>query len=167
MEIDNIKQKYETVEGMLDDALEKSRSIQLSGLEENAELKAIISTLEEINTEFKLEIEKLEASSEWERYCIAFFGETNAGKSTIIDALRIIFDEEQRRVDLAKQEKEYICALSKHCDEYKELMERLKDINNSLSTEKKPVLTIQILKGLGFVIIGTVIGYAISFFGLI
>lgn len=36
---------------------------------------------------------------------IAFFGETNAGKSTIIDTFRIIFDEETRRKALEKARK--------------------------------------------------------------
>ena len=60
MGTENIKEKYEAVGNMLDDALKKTQSIQLTGEEENAELTAIISTLKEINSEFKLEIDKLE-----------------------------------------------------------------------------------------------------------
>lgn len=176
MENDNIRAKYESVESMLDDALEKSHSIRLSGDEENAELKTIVSTLEEINTEFKLEIDKLEAASEWEKYCVAFFGETNAGKSTIIDSLRIIFDEEQRRIEITKQEKDYIYELSKHRDEYMDLLTKLKEINRSLASEKindtltsegKPRMLMEVLKGVGLVLAGVVIGYFISFFGLV
>ncbi|MDD6951698.1 MAG: hypothetical protein PUJ01_10155, partial [Parabacteroides sp.] len=33
---------------------------------------------------------------------IAFFGETNAGKSTVIDTFRIIFNEETRRKAIEK-----------------------------------------------------------------
>ena len=167
MVTENIKEQYETVGNMLDDALKKTQSIQLNGEEENAELTAIISTLNDINSEFKLEIDKLEASSEWDRYCVAFFGETNAGKSTIIDSLRIIFDEEQRRAELAKQEKEYIEALSKHCENYQELLSKLKDINNSLSTEKKPNSLVAVLKGIGLVVLGIAIGLVLSYLGVI
>jgi len=38
-------------------------------------------------------ISDLEKYGEWDTYTIAFFGETNAGKSTIIEALRIFFQE--------------------------------------------------------------------------
>nr|MBQ4454479.1 hypothetical protein [Clostridia bacterium] len=167
MGTENIKEKYEAVGNMLDDALKKTQSIHLTGEEENAELTAIISTLKEINSEFKLEIDKLEASSEWDRYCIAFFGETNAGKSTIIDSLRIIYDEEQRRAELAKQEKEYLATLSKHCENYQELLSKLKEINSSLSTEKKPTSLTDVLKGIGLVVLGIAIGLIVSFLGVI
>ena len=167
MVTDNIKEKYEAVGNMLDDALEKTQSIQLNGEEENAELTAIISTLKDINSEFKLETDKLEASSEWDRYCVAFFGETNAGKSTIIDSLRIIFDEEQRRAELANQEKEYVMALSKHCENYQELLSKLKEINSSLSTEKKPNSLVAVLKEIGLVVLGIAIGLVLSYLGVI
>ena len=167
MGTENIKEKYEAVGNMLDDALKKTQSIQLTGEEENAELTAIISTLKDINSEFKLEIDKLEASSEWDRYCIAFFGETNAGKSTIIDSLRIIYDEEQRRAELAKQEKEYLATLSKHCENYQELLSKLKEINNSLSTEKEPNSLVRVLKEIGLVVLGIAIGVVLSYLGVI
>ena len=167
MVTENIKEKYEAVGNMLDDALEKTQSIQLNGEEENAELTAIISTLKDINSEFKLEIDKLEASSEWDRYCVAFFGETNAGKSTIIDSLRIIYDEEQRRAELAKQEKEYVVMLSKHCENYQELLTKLKEITSTLSTEKKPNSLVDVLKGIGLVVLGIAIGLIVSFLGVI
>ena len=114
---EEIKDKYSQVENLLENALEKSRTIELVGEEENAELTAINATIESLNENFKQEIEKLEASSEWEKFCIAFFGETNAGKSTIIESLRIIYNEEMRRVELAEQEREYKAVLTKHCQD--------------------------------------------------
>ena len=66
----------------------------------------IVSRLEKINTEFQSEIEKLESSSEWEKFCIAFFGETNAGKSTIIESLRIIYNEKTRQVEMMNHNRE-------------------------------------------------------------
>ena len=94
MTSDEIKEKYDAVSGILEDAVNKAERVELVGEEENAELSAIKTTLKELNSEFKQEIEKLEASSEWDKFCIAFFGETNAGKSTVIESLRIIYDEE-------------------------------------------------------------------------
>ena len=39
-------------------------------------------------------------STEWDKLVIAFFGETNAGKSTIIETFRILFDETERRKNI-------------------------------------------------------------------
>ena len=86
-----IKEKYNEVGKSLEEAINETELVELLGEEENAELMAIKSTLKEMNNEFKEEISKLEASSEWDKFCIAFFGETNAGKSTIIESLRIIY----------------------------------------------------------------------------
>ncbi|MEG2568796.1 MAG: dynamin family protein, partial [Acinetobacter sp.] len=41
------------------------------------------------------------ANAEWETFTIAFYGETNAGKSTVIEALRILLKEESK---LARQD---------------------------------------------------------------
>ena len=164
---DEIREKYTAVEYTLDDAIKKSKSIQVIGEEENSELDTIISTLEEINSEFKSEIDKLEKSSEWDKYCVAFFGETNAGKSTVIESLRIIFDEEQRRIELARKKKEYELELQEHCNDYKKLLLRLKSVNESLSNKKVPSKFQVALKNIAFVILGIAIGVLIAFLGLL
>lgn len=166
MKKEEIKEKYESVECILEDALEKTKSIHINGDEETAELNNIISVLDEINRDFKLEIEKLEASSEWEKYCVAFFGETNAGKSTIIESLRIIYDEETRRSELLKCEKEYTLKLNEHCQDYKKLLEDVREINRALSEYTKPSLMIKIIKAVGLILLGAIIGYALSTLGI-
>ncbi|WP_158652253.1 coiled-coil domain-containing protein [Helicobacter bizzozeronii] len=52
-------------------------------------LKLIVPKQEEL---FKT-LDRLEGNAEWEKLTIAFFGETNAGKSTLIEALRLLFKE--------------------------------------------------------------------------
>lgn len=42
------------------------------------------------------EVKQLEKNAEWDRFNIAFFGETNAGKSTIIECLRIFLKESSK-----------------------------------------------------------------------
>lgn len=43
------------------------------------------------------DIERLNKNSEWDRFTIAFYGETNAGKSTIIETLRILLNEKSKQ----------------------------------------------------------------------
>lgn len=41
-------------------------------------------------------VNELKESQEWDKFTVAFYGETNAGKSTIIESLRIYFQEEDK-----------------------------------------------------------------------
>lgn len=161
---DEIKEKYTAVEGLLEEAVNKAGAIELVGEEENAELSAINSTLREINKEFKQEIEKLENSSEWDKFCIAFLGETNAGKSTVIETLRIIYDEGQRRAEREKQEEEYNTALTEYCDRYKALLKTLQETNSLLVEKKEPSKFVTLMKKVILIIVGVCIGYAVAFF---
>ena len=132
---EKIEEKYNEVQVSLENALEKANSIEISGDQENEELSIIRQTLFGLNVDFKEEVEKLKKSSEWEKFCIAFFGETNAGKSTIIESLRIIYDEESRREQALEQEKEYCKLLKKHCEDYQNLIFSLKEVNASLKNQ--------------------------------
>lgn len=42
------------------------------------------------------ELESLKNNEEWENFTIAFYGETNAGKSTLIECLRLFFKERSK-----------------------------------------------------------------------
>lgn len=53
--------------------------------------------IKDILDRLQYEISNLESHSEWEYYTISFIGETNAGKSTIIEALRIKYAEEEKK----------------------------------------------------------------------
>lgn len=57
----------------------------------------------EVNKELSGKISDLKNVHEWNKYTIAFFGETNAGKSTVIEALRISLKENLK----AKEYKEF------------------------------------------------------------
>ncbi len=43
------------------------------------------------------ELESLKNNEEWENFTIAFYGETGAGKSTLIECLRMFFKEQSKR----------------------------------------------------------------------
>ncbi len=66
------------------------------------ELTSIMERLRVIQARFDGELELLEKHAEWDKFTIAFFGETNAGKSTILESLRILFNEDSRQQLLQK-----------------------------------------------------------------
>lgn len=159
-----VENKYKDVETSLEEALEKANSIKISGDAENAELSEIKKTLESLNDDFKTEIENLKNSSEWDKFCIAFFGETNAGKSTIIESLRIIYDEESRRADALAQKEEYYSELKKHCVDYKDLISSINQVNIALEKQhKKPKLLYYIIAS----IVGITIGLILANTGIV
>ena len=59
----------------------------------------------EVNKELSKKILDLKNIHEWNKYTIAFFGETNAGKSTVIEALRISLKERVKAKEYQKFEK--------------------------------------------------------------
>ena len=52
--------------------------------------------------EIEKKMNELKSNSEWDYFTIAFFGETNAGKSTLIEVLRLLFAEKTKSEIQAK-----------------------------------------------------------------
>lgn len=96
MKITSIKDVYkETIieTDMIAKALEhKVESDELSSAMETAK-EAFIKLKEEADTN----LHELDKSAEWDALTIAFYGETNAGKSTIIETIRILLGEKTKR----------------------------------------------------------------------
>lgn len=161
---EEVEKKYRDVQTVLEDALESTETIKLAGQEENLELSEIRKTLDALNLEFKDEIEKLKNSSEWDKFCIAFFGETNAGKSTIIESLRIIYDEETRRAEAMAQKNGYHRLMVKHCEDYRNLISSLEAVNVSIKNkyEKNKSWIFYIVSGL----VGLAIGLVLASLGI-
>lgn len=78
---------------------------------------------ESFRSGFAEQAAELEQNTQWDSFTIAFYGETNAGKSTIIEALRLYFQEPTK----LEQQKQFVEKLAL-------LQERLKDIKD---TEQK------------------------------
>ncbi|TNR15763.1 hypothetical protein FIB42_24660, partial [Escherichia coli] len=57
----------------------------------------MMEQLQTLQNNFNHKLNYLKQHAEWDRFTVAFFGETNAGKSTIIESLRIFFDELSRK----------------------------------------------------------------------
>ena len=67
--------------------------------------------LNELDANIAGELDKLKANSEWDTFTVAFYGETNAGKSTIIETLRILLAEPQK-VSSQNKFKELVTSLN-------------------------------------------------------
>lgn len=67
---------------------------------ENEKLKKsnqeALEVFQKLEFENLKELESLKKNEEWENFTIAFYGETNAGKSTLIECLRLFFKERSK-----------------------------------------------------------------------
>ncbi len=55
-----------------------------------------LEVFQKLEFESLKELESLKNNEEWENFTIAFYGETNAGKSTLIECLRLFFKERSK-----------------------------------------------------------------------
>lgn len=69
------------------------------------DISSAVENLSLLNDQLQTELEKLKANSEWKRFTIAFYGETNAGKSTLIEALRLQLGEKTKQESQQKFKK--------------------------------------------------------------
>lgn len=64
------------------------------------------------------QLQELEKNADWDTYTIAFYGETGAGKSTLIETLRLLLNEEsksEQRSQYKKRKEEYdFCVTTIH-----------------------------------------------------
>lgn len=95
-ELDDMSRTYQSVRAALSRALVDLDGIAVTDERGNQHLADVRKTLAEMDAKFNTEIEYLEKHADWKTFTVAFFGETNAGKSTIIESLRIIMDEQTR-----------------------------------------------------------------------
>lgn len=69
---------------------------------ENERLKKLnqeaLEVFQKLESESLKELESLKNNEEWENFTIAFYGETGAGKSTLIECLRLFFKEQSKVV---------------------------------------------------------------------
>lgn len=81
--LENAKNNIGNIRGTNSDFLKYQEELQ----------KAISNQIENTRQEMKTSIEEIP----WDRLVIAFFGETNAGKSSIIETFRILFEQNHKK----------------------------------------------------------------------
>ncbi|MBT9137323.1 MAG: hypothetical protein DDT34_02413 [Firmicutes bacterium] len=88
---------YTNVLNSVSTAMTDIASLNVEHKDGKREIGSIIEKLRQIQNRFDTELHQLKTQAEWDTFTLAFFGETNAGKSTIIESLRILFKEESRQ----------------------------------------------------------------------
>ncbi len=85
-----------------------------------------LKVFKNLESESLKELESLKNNEEWEKFTIAFYGETGAGKSTLIECLRLFF-KEPGKMDQQERFKRLYANMKNHeSSEYAEL-EKLQD----------------------------------------
>ncbi len=89
--------------------------------------------LQALHKKITEQIETLEKNAEWDTYTIAFYGETNSGKSTIIESLRLLLEDE---IKIQQQDKFQSWQVDSgvNANTYETLREDLTSLENSLKT---------------------------------
>lgn len=136
MKSNAIKEQCESIKTVIDDAITASSNKKNMSVEEQEFSDRLVEQLEDLNKSFKDEIEGLSKNTEWEKFCIAFLGETNAGKSTLIESMRILYNEETRLEALLAKKKDVLENIKKNNEIYNDIIEKLKKISNEVTQHK-------------------------------
>lgn len=88
---------YANVSDSIGTAMADILALNIEHKDGKREIDSITEKLHGIQTRFDRELHQLKNQAEWDIFTLAFFGETNAGKSTILESLRILFKEESRQ----------------------------------------------------------------------
>ena len=94
------KRDYNEISAQLRAAIQQIQKIPSSTNEFQKIKQSFVDTLSAQLSRTHLEANNTLNSTEWDKLVIAFFGETNAGKSTIIETFRILFDETERHKNI-------------------------------------------------------------------
>jgi molybdopterin-guanine dinucleotide biosynthesis protein len=119
----NINRLYADVSDSIGNAMADILALNVDNKDGKREIGNITDKLREIQNRFDSELHQLKTHAEWDTFTLAFFGETNAGKSTIIESLRILFKEESREALLkhhADDLEKFTQALSIHLKRVRE-----------------------------------------------
>lgn len=160
---------YKSIIQQLDTASSEITDLKIDNKESQAKLAEITNKMTDLRADFKDELLFLEENFEWEKFTLAFFGETNAGKSTIIESLRILFDEELRR-ELLRQNQgdlgKFSNDINQHIEKIKyaftETMKIQADKSNALNADIKDLKKMLLESKLLHVASGALIGATLT-----
>lgn len=122
----DIKTNIENLQNIFKNTNDKDE--KLKNFNENAS-----KVFQKLEFESLKELESLKNNEEWENFTIAFYGETNAGKSTLIEGLRIFFKEESKK----NQQKQFKQLYSTYQEKYKDYDHIIKQYDTEISNIQK------------------------------
>lgn len=129
---------YTNISESIGSAMADILSLNIEHQDGKREIGNITDKLRDIRTRFDGELHQLKTQAEWDTFTLAFFGETNAGKSTIIESLRILFKEESREALLqqhADDLEQFKKALTAHLEHVRKGLHALyKEYTDELAT---------------------------------
>lgn len=130
------KKVYSNLITNVDEILNDISKIEIQHIDVKKKNDETQSKLKELRNGFLRDVEKLDKNAVWDRFTIAFFGETNAGKSTIIESLRIsmLEDEKLKNLSLKKSIETEILRLNKKYEDLISLLieskkSKIEDLN--------------------------------------
>ncbi|MCK0496703.1 50S ribosome-binding GTPase [Helicobacter pylori] len=85
-----------------------------------------LEKFKKLESESLKELESLKNNEEWEKFTIAFYGETGVGKSTLIECLRLFFKEPSKMDQQERFKRLYADVKNYRSNEHAEL-EKLQD----------------------------------------
>lgn len=86
----------------------------------------VLKVFKNLESESLKELESLKNNEEWEKFTIAFYGETGAGKSTLIECLRLFF-KELGKMDQQERFKRLYANMKNHENNEHAELEKLQD----------------------------------------
>ena len=89
--------RYQELSSYLCSIAAKIDAIRTDNTKQASIKKNLLSFLEIYIKDSMNKLGEIKTGARWDKLAIAFFGETNAGKSTIIETFRILFDESRNR----------------------------------------------------------------------
>ena len=96
---DEIKKAYKNLQDLLQDTQWEVSDLNGVNSQFNTVKDKIAFAFDSKIKEAKRELNVALKDTVWDNLVIAFFGETNAGKSTIIETFRILFDDKRKKED--------------------------------------------------------------------
>ena len=96
---DEIKKAYKNLQDILQDTQWEVSDLNGVNSQFNTVKDKIAFAFDTKIKEAKKELNVALKDTVWDKLVIAFFGETNAGKSTIIETFRILFDDKRKKED--------------------------------------------------------------------
>lgn len=89
--------RYQELSSYLCSIAAKIDAIKTDNTKQVGIKRSLLAFLETYIKDSMNKLSEIKTSARWDKLVIAFFGETNAGKSTIIETFRILFDESRHQ----------------------------------------------------------------------